>query len=186
MKLLRGPWAVFFATLAALFTLTALAFALEPGRDGYYHTGDAIRTKSVAFLSVKVYAIGHDMKQLPPAKSKQAVIDIDCDKRITWKMLRDVPADKIQNALREAYAMNGYGDGGKIGQAVSVFQGELKEGTYVTFTYDTGSKNTTVRVLGAGGSAVTIPGVDFMKGTWSIWFAKIDQSDLGDRLISRL
>src|SRR5215472_14840309 len=123
----------------ALMTLTvASAFALEAGKDGWYHTGDGIRTKSIAFISVKVYAIGHDMKQLPPAKSKQA----------------DVDHEKIVNALREAYAMNGYGDGGKIGQATSVFKDELKEGTYVTISYNSAAKSTTFHVLGGGGGPV--------------------------------
>jgi len=173
-------------SLVALVSLIATsAVGLEAGKDGWYHTGDGIRTKSIAFITVKVYAIGHDMKQLPPSKSKQAVIDADVDKRLTWKMLRDVDHEKIVNALREAYAMNGYSDGGKIGQATSVFTGELKEGTYVTISYNATAKSTTFHVLGAGGP-VSVGGDDFMKATWSLWFGKIDQPSLGDALISRI
>ena len=29
----------------------------------------------------------------------------------------------------------------------------------------------------------TITGIDFMKATWSIWFGKIDQKELGDQLL---
>jgi hypothetical protein len=170
----------FFALFAAPF-----ASALDKGADGFFHTGDGIRVKSVAFVNFKVYAIGHDMKDLPDSKSKQAVIDIDTTKRFTWRMLRDVEQGKIQSAIKEAFAMNGFGDGGKIGQFVGAFNGDLKEGQYVTITYDSGSKATTIRVLGGGGSA-TIPGVDFMKATWSIWFGKIDQPSLGDALISKI
>ena len=97
-------------------------------------------------------------------------------------MLRDVDHEKIVNALKEAYAMNGYNDGGKIGQAMSAFKSELKENSYVTISYDSTSKNTTFSV---SGSSATVPGVDFMKGTWSIWFGKIDQPSLGDAMISR-
>jgi hypothetical protein len=126
------------------------------------------------------------MKELPPAKSKQAVVDADVGKRITWKMLRDVDHEKIVNALREAYAMNGYGDGGKINQALSVFKSELKEGTYVTIVYDAANKTTTFSVLGGAGGSTSVAGADFMKATWSIWFGKIDQPSLGDSMISKL
>jgi len=173
--------------VTALFALFAapLARALDKGADGWFHTGDGIRVKTIAFVNFKVYAIGHDMKDLPDAKSKQAVIDLDTTKRFTWRMLRDVDQSKIQNALKEAYALNGFSDGGKIGPFVGAFNGDLKEGQFVTITYDSGAKSTTIRVLGGGGSA-TVPGVDFMKATWSIWFGKIDQPSLGDALISKI
>ncbi len=176
-----------FALALAVFALlfAPVARALDKGADGYFHTGDGIRVKTVAFITVKVYAIGHDMKELPAQKSKQAVIDMDTGKRFTWRMLRDVDAGKIQNALKEAFAMNGYADAGKIGQFTGAFTGDLKEGQYVTITYDADAKATTIRVLGGGGSA-TIAGADFMKAVWSIWFGKIDQPSLGDALISKI
>ncbi len=179
--------ATVLATLVAVFAIVGIvgsAAALEANKDGWFHTGDGIRTKSVAFINVKVYAIGHDIKALPPTKSKQAVIDADVDKRLTWKMLRDVDHDKIIHALREAYAQNGYGDSGKIGQAMGAFTSELKENTYVTIAYNSTAKTTTFTVMGAGGGTATVPGVDFMKATWSIWFGKIDQPSLGDALLS--
>jgi hypothetical protein len=175
---------VLLALGLALFA-AAPALALDKGADGYYHTGDGIRVKTIAFVNFKVYAIGHDMKQLPDTKSKQAVIDLDTGKRFTWRMMRDVEPSKIQNAIKEAFAMNGFSDAGRIGQFVGAFTGDLKEGQFVTITYDSDAKSTTIRVLGGGGSA-TIPGVDFMKATWSIWFGKIDQPSLSDALISKL
>src|SRR5262249_6020612 len=129
MKLLRIPSAILVALIATFCLALTSAWALDPGPDGYYHTGTGIRTKSIAFIDVKVYEISHFMKQLPERRSKQAVIDMDVDKKISWKMLRDVDAEKIQNALREAYRMNGYGDGGKIGKFTGVFTNELKEGS---------------------------------------------------------
>lgn len=170
--------------LAVLATTTS-AFALDRASDGYFHTGSGIRVKHIPIIGdVKVYKIEHIMHDLPPAKSKQAVIDMDTNKRLTWTMLRDVDNEKIQNALREGYQMNGYGDQGKINQAVSVFKSELKENSYVTITYETGSKNTTISV--GGGGSTTINGVDFMKATWSLWFGKIDQPSLGDQLIANI
>ena len=174
--------------MRTLFALVALGLfavpvsALERDRDGYFHTGDGIRYKKVAFVNVKVYAIGHYMKDLPTQKSKQAVIDADVDKRFSWKMLRSVEADKIRNALREAYAKNGYSDAGKINPFVDALAKELKQGDTVTIKYDAAKKETTI--TSPAGSA-TVPGDDFMKATWSIWFGKIDQKDLGDSLLNR-
>lgn len=172
-------------TLLALVALGLFALpasALERDRDGYFHTGEGIRYKKVAFINVKVYAIDHYMKDLPPAKSKQAVINADVDKRFSWKMLRTVDAEKIRNALREAYAKNGYGDAAKINPFVDALNKELKEGDLVTITYDAAKKQTTIS--SPAGSA-TVAGEDFMKATWSIWFGKIDQKDLGDSLLNR-
>jgi hypothetical protein len=170
--------------LLLIVSFASISFGLEPDKSGWYNTGNGVRTKSVAFLSVKVYAIRHDMKQLPPQKSKRAVIDADVDKRFTWRMLRDVDAEKIQNALKEAYAMNGYGDAGKIAQFLGALNRELKEGTYVTIAYNAASKTTSLTVSGGGSASVV--GVDFMRATWSIWFGKIDQPSLGDQMIANL
>jgi hypothetical protein len=169
--------------LAAITTMALPAAALERSGDGFFHTGDAVRVKKIAFVKIKVYSIEHAMKDLPAAKSKQAVIDADVDKRFSWKMLRTVEAEKIRNALREAYELNGYSDAGKIAAFTNALSAkELKEGDAVTIRYDAARKTTTIS--GPGGSA-SVSGEDFMKATWRIWFGKIDQPDLGDRLIDR-
>jgi Chalcone isomerase-like len=176
----------FAKSLLAALALSSFALsadALEPGKDGFYHTGSAVRTKSIAFVSVKVYAIRHDIK-CQVAKSKQAVIEADCDKRFSWKMLRDVDHEKIEKALREAFENNGYTDKAKIDAFVGAFKNELKENNGVSISYNAEKKATTIWVQG-GGSA-TVAGADFMKGVWSIWFGKIDQSSLSDALISNL
>lgn len=172
-----------FKAFLATSLISLSALALTPDKDGWMHTGDGVRTKSVAFITVKVYAIGHDIK-CNVAKSKQAVIDADCDKRFTWKMQRDVDKEKIHNALREAYKMNGFSDDGRINQAIGAFTVELKENAYVTITYDAAKKTTTFWQQNGGTS--TIAGADFMKATWSVWFGKIDQSSLGEALLSKL
>jgi hypothetical protein len=172
-------------TLLAIFALGLFALpasALERDRDGYYHTGDGVRVKKVAFIKVKVYSIDHYMKDLPQQKSKQAVIDADVDKRFSWKMLRTVDADKIRNALKEGYAKNGYSDGGKIDSFIASIAKELKEGDAVTISYDHAKKTTTITT--PGGSA-TVPGEAFMKATWSLWFGNIDQPQLGDSLLNK-
>jgi Chalcone isomerase-like len=169
--------------LVAFITLAPPAFALDRGADGWFHTGDAVRVKKIVF-NFDVYAIGHDMKELPPAKSKQAVIDMDTDKRFTWRMLRDVEHEKIQDALKEAFTMNGYSDQSKIGPFIGAFSGDLKKGQSVTIQYSSAAK--TVTAIVQGGGSATIAGADFMKAVWSVWLGKIDQPSLGDSLIRNL
>jgi hypothetical protein len=178
MWLAKVKLPLFLAALAALVLAVTSAAA-----DDWTLTGSGIRVKRVAIIDVKVYAISHYMKQLPPAKTKQAVIDMETGKKFVWTMKRDVDQEKIQNALKEAFAMNGYGDAGKIGQFVGAFGGELKENANVTIVYDADKKETSVTT--PSGSA-TVGGVEFMKAVWSIWFGKIDQPALGDALISKL
>jgi len=184
MELIRTNLALILPLLAAVMMTVSSAWALDPGKDGFFHTGDGVRVKKVAFVNVKVYAIHHAMKQLPSTKSKQAVIDIDCDKKISFKMLRDVDAEKLQGALRDGYALNGYGDTAKISQFVGAMSKELKEGSWVTITYSSATKTTSISVQGAGNASVA--GEDFMKATWSLWFGKIDQPSLGDAMIQKI
>jgi len=178
MVLARTRLPVFLAALAAALLAVTFAFA-----DDWTLTGSGVRVKTIAIVDVKVYAISHYMKQLPPTKSKQAVIDMDTGKKFVWTMKRDVDQDKIQNALKDAFAMNGYGDAGKIGQFTGAFKAELKEKASVSIVYDADKKETTVST---GSGSATVGGVEFMKAVWSIWFGKIDQPKLGDQLLSKL
>jgi hypothetical protein len=178
MQLVRTRLPIFLAAFVAAILAVTGAFA-----DDWKLTGSGIRQKKVAIVNVDVYAISHYMKDLPDTKSKQAVIDKDTGKKFVWTMKRDVDQEKIQNALKDAFAMNGYTDAGKIGQFVGAFKSELKEKSTVTIVYDSDKKETTVN---SGSGSATIGGVDFMKAVWSIWFGKIDQPSLGDALISKL
>jgi hypothetical protein len=171
-----------FTLVLGLFLTLASSRALA---DGMVHTGDAVRTKSVGPFTAKVYAIRHDMKEKPPTKSKQAVIEAAMDKKFTCVMLRDVDSKKIQNALRDAFKMNGFGDGARIEQFVGAFnKEEVKEKSSWVISYNAGAKTTTIWVK--DGSSANVVGEDFMKAVWSIWFGKIDQPSMGDQLISLL
>ena len=154
-----------------------------PDKEGWIKTGEGVRKKTVVFVTVDVYAIAHFMKKTT-TKSKQAVIDAQTDKKFVWTMLRDVDQGKIEEALRDAYAMNGYTDKPKIDKFIGAFFDDLKKGAHVTITYDAAQLQTSVFV--EGGGAATVPSEAFMKGTWSIWFGKIDQPSLGDDLIKYL
>jgi hypothetical protein len=172
---------VFVLALAGAATLAPSALAIQADSGGWYHTGDAVRQKTV--FNVNVYSISHDMKCVV-ARSKQAVIDADCDKRFIWRMMRDVDKGKIIDAMREAFRDNSYGDQGKINAALAAFSADFKDGAYIKINYDSTNKATTFWEQN-GGSA-TVAGADFMKATWSIWLGKIDPPSIGDRLIANL
>jgi chalcone isomerase-like protein len=170
----------------ALATLAAStgAFALEPGKDGYYHTGSGVRVKKVVLVNVKVYEVNHYMKALPDKKSKQAVVDAACDKKFVLRMLRDVDAEKMRDALTESYGRTG-ADKAKLTQLLNTISTELKENSYLIFAYNAEQKVTMLKV---GDKTATVAGEDFMKSTWNIWFGPgiSDQSGLGDQLIGKL
>jgi hypothetical protein len=179
MHLTRRQIPLFLVILSAMFLFAGSAFAGE-----WQLTGTGTRVKTVVFVDVNVYKISHFMKELPQGKSKKAVIEADVDKKFQWTMLRDVDHEKVVATLKDAFAMNGYTDSGKISKFVGAFSSELKEKSQVSIVYDAAKKATTVTV--AGGGTATVEGADFMKAVWSIWFGKIDQPKLGDALISKL
>lgn len=172
---------LFTLVLGLFLTLASSALA-----DGMIHTGDAVRVKSIGPFTAKVYAIRHDMKEKPATKSKKAVIDADVDKKFTCVMLRDVDSKKIQDALRDAFKLNGFQERERVEQFVAAFgkASEVKEKSTWVISYNAGAKSTSLWVSGGGSS--TVAGEDFMKAVWSIWFGRIDQPSMGDQLISLL
>lgn len=169
------------ALLALTLTLFATsAFALDAN---FIKTGEGIRYKRVIGINIKVYDIVSSVKQAPPSKSKEAMIALDADKKLEWKMLRSVGAEKIRDALREAYEKNNYTDKAKIEALLAPISSELKDGATVTIAYDAASKTTT---LSTGGKTASVAGVPFMKATWSIWFGNIDQPSLSEDLLKDL
>ncbi|HVY46769.1 MAG TPA: chalcone isomerase family protein [Minicystis sp.] len=174
----------FAAVVAGLSTSASAWAARAASPDGWFHTGDGVMKTSVAFLKVDVFAVGHDMKCLPEHRSKADVIAIECDKRLTWRMLRDVDRDDIQDALRKAYKNVAYHDSGRIARVLAAFSHDLKEGAVVTISYDAENHRTTFYEAHHG--HVDVDGTPFMRATWSILFANADAEELGDELIRRL
>jgi hypothetical protein len=173
------------AAALCLLAATGSAHAIAPDKDGWYHTGSGIRTKSVAFIDVNVYEIHHYMKVLPAAKTKPAVIEADVDKKIAFKMMRDVDSEKIQDAFRDGFDKNGYKVAANVAKFVGAVSGdELKKGAWVSIVYTSATKTTTINVGGGGSASVT--GVDFMRAVWSIWLGKFDQPALGLAMIKDL
>ena len=185
MHITRRKLALFLATLAALVLGITVASA-----DDWTLTGTGMRVKTVVLVDVNVYEISHFMKGgLPEAgksagDKKKAVIEADVPKKFVWTVKRDLPAEKVEAAIRDGFKMNGYSNAAKIDAYVAAFnKGELKEGTKVTIEYDPGAKK--VNVTTAVGNA-SVEGADFMKGVWAIWFGKIDPPSLGDKLVSKI
>ena len=116
---------------------------------------------------------GHSVSMISQASSESSICFV----------VPDPEADHSVRALRDAFAKNGYSDAGKIEQLIAPLTKELKEGTWITIRYDAAAKKTTLS--SSVGSSV-VPGADFMKATWSIWFGNIDQPALSDSLVSKI
>jgi hypothetical protein len=171
------------ALVLAALSISGDGSALERQSNGYYRTGEAIVRHKVLVVTVTVLAIAHEMKALPPVRSKQAVIDLDVGKRFALQMRRDIPSDKMREGLAEGYAKHGYRDQAKVAKLLSVLKGELKDNSWLLITYDADKKTTTMSI--PGGPSSTVPGVDFMRATWQLWLAG-DDASLGDALIKHL
>ena len=145
-------------------------------------TGSAIRVKKIAFVSVNVYAITHQMKDIPEARSAAEFINAETDKRFILKMKRDVDSAKIVTAINDAFGLNGYSNKANQDTFSSVLTGDLKENDTITISYNAASKTTTCNY---SGKTSTVAGSDFMKATWSIWFGKIDEPSLTTALVGK-
>lgn len=179
-------FALVLATLVpvvASFVQPTPAYALEPGKDGFFQTGAGTRSK----LGGKTYDIFHSIKQLPAVRSRQALIDADVDKRFSLVfravplLLKPIvggsawPKDKIQGSFREGFAANDYTVKEKIDRFLSPIAQDFVEKDTIFIQYNAETKSTTITVKTA---KVTVEGADFMRAVWSLWFGKIDQKDL--------
>ena len=171
-----------FAVVVVAMPIGALA--APPGPDGYFRTGEATQTANHWPFTIDVFSIAHDVKQLPTAKTRQAMIEVEVDKRFVMRMLRDVDADKLRSGLRDGYKRNGYSDSARIDRFLAGLAGTLPKGKAMWITYDAGAMQT--RLVVDGGASVTVEGVPFMRATWSIWFGKSKPADVGDALVSQL
>jgi hypothetical protein len=185
MGLTRRAWLGLIFVLGASTWLAPIdASAVAREANGYYLTGTGVRQKEVAFFNVDLYVISHYMRDLPPTKSRAAVIAADVDKMFALRILRELSAAQIQGALRASFAANGYDNRAKIDAFVSAVGQPLRKGATITIRYDSASKTTTASAQ--GNPPVTIPGVDFMTATWRIWLGRIDQDGLSEALIKRI
>jgi hypothetical protein len=152
--------------------------AVPPSRspDGYYRTGEAEPHKGVL--------VEHDVKVLPADRSRSSLIELDVDKRLTIRALREINADEMREGLRDRYAKRGFVDDERVATFLAGLTGRIAPDQCVAISYDSGSKVTRLSVSGAAVSAAE--GIDFMKATWSLWFGESVPSALGDSLMSNL
>jgi hypothetical protein len=181
---LRALAASALAVVAVSFGATPIAGAIERDRAGWYHTGDGVVAKSIVGLKIDVFAVGHDMKCLPSHKSRLEVVGANCDKRLVWRMMRDVDKATIAATLRKAYRTAGYADSGNVARAISAFDSDLGAGSVVTISYDARANRTTFSRQ--DGPSVSVSGSEFMRATWRILFVNEDLRSVGDALISKL
>jgi hypothetical protein len=180
-----------FAMVLGLF-VTFAVLAPSASADGWITTGSSLRVKSIGPFTAKVYTITHMMKDKPKEVSKKGMIEAETDKQFLLFFQRDVDAEKIKNAFRESFKLNGYGDGGKIDQFLGAigkgdvveYDSKKKGPPSISISYNQASQTTTINVPDHGKASVQ--GADFMKAVWSIWFGKIDQPSMGDQLMASL
>jgi hypothetical protein len=191
-------------TLAASFVALSLALpaaaqeVTEPGSGVKFAVkngdmslmGVGLRIKKIAFVGVKVYAVGlyvadsalagplaaHKGKFDTPAFYR-ALTDGDFPKQIVLKFTRDLGKDRIQSAMREA--LEG-ADTPKTEVFVSYFP-EVKTGQECLINWAPGGE---LKVTMAGEAKGSIPG--FAAPVFGIWLRdKPIQEDIKKGLVSR-
>ncbi len=172
------------AVLTACALIAPSAQALEPRRNGWFVTGSATRLDG-ADGRTKDYTLVHEMRVLPRAKTKRAVIDAEVDKRFTWRLHRALPCAAVKTSLRDGFARNAFTNTAKISQIANTCSGPtLKAGAQVVIAYAASTRTTTFWVEGMGTASVV--GTDFMKAVWSLWLGNVSQPKLGESLVARL
>jgi len=64
------------------FLILVSSFEVFAQSGDWVTTGSGTRVKKIAFVSVNVYSITHQMKNPPATKSAQAIIDADVEKNL--------------------------------------------------------------------------------------------------------
>jgi hypothetical protein len=172
------------AVVVGLVFAPRIAAAIDRGPDGYYRTGAATQTANHWPFTMDVFAIWHDVRQPPATKSRQAMIDLDADKRFTMRMLRDLDGDKLRAGLRDGYHRNGFTDDAAIDRFLAALPPRLSNGAALWIVYDAAAGQT--RLVVDGGQSSSISGAAFMRATWSIWFGRSKPADIGDALMRNL
>lgn len=148
-----------------------------PVPDGYFRTGEAEPHEGLI-------RVVHDVERLPADPSRQALLDVDVDKRLTLIALSDVDADTMREGLRERFARRGFGDRERVDRFLAALTGRIARGQSVIISYDAAAKITRLAVEGR--TATTGEGLDFMRATWSLWFGESVPSSLADSLRSEV
>jgi SAM-dependent methyltransferase len=166
------PAAAAFRRLRPRARHDAAPVPLRPAADGYWRTGEAEPHRGLLRLE-------HEVRSLPPARSRQALVELDADKRMTLRFLDGVDAGKLRDGLRERYAQRGHREPATVERFLSILSGTIAAGEAIVISYDASSKTTR---LAFAGKSTSESGSDFMKATWRLWFAAETPAALVDAL----
>jgi hypothetical protein len=165
-----------------LFCLLALtAIANQAFAQDMVKTGEGIRQKSAAFLSLDIYKISHSIATVPAAEDVAAALAASTnDKKFELEFLRDVKADDLKGSLDGAYKNCDYKNKDKVKELLSIFTTDFKKGDVITIAYSAGKTSFT-----SGASVLSVDGDEIMQATWCIWLGKgiKDQKKLKDELV---
>lgn len=159
--------AVIFSTAEAKdFKGVNFPDTIQVGTDSCVLNGIGIRKK----LMVEAYYSGLYLKK--PTGNAEEVISSDESKAVLMHVVyKEIPADKWQEGWKEGFsvtASNAQPELKKsIDQFISFFNEPIRKGEQVLIKYDP-AKGTEVIIKGK--SKGVIPGKDFMKALWGIWF----------------
>lgn len=103
-----------------------------------------------------------------PAKTHDPshVIDDDVPKRVVMQFVREVPADKLAETMRESINAAGSTEAGKHADQLAGWMEDVVAGDVISLDYTPG-KGTAVFVKGR--LKGTIPGTDFMRAVFGIY-----------------
>lgn len=109
-----------------------------------------------------------------PTPDADAAIGADEPKRISMHFVRDVGADNIREAFEEGFFNNSQEKldrlRTRIDRLLSLFNGGVRKGTEVSFTYLPGEGT---QVSFDGTQRAVLEGRDFMEALWAIWLGEV-------------
>ena len=163
--------------------------AFEAHRGNMTLTGLGLRTKT--FLKVKVYVIGLYVADsaLPGLKAKASSPDVykdliwgDFPKELQLKLVRDVTAAQMQEAIHEALTPQN-ADKARTEAFIGYF-GDIKEGQDYVLRWAPGG---TLETIAVGQAKPKIEDKNFAAAVFAIWLGdKPIQEDIKPALVSRL
>jgi len=160
--------ALFLSSLAAARELAGVTLPDRAVVAGKAVLLNGMGIRKATFLKVKVYVAGLylETKSADPA----VVIASVQAKRLVLQFVRDVSRDQIVDAWEEGFQKNGGKDLPGLRARIrklDSFMTDFRSGDALTFTYVPGSG---VQIAVKGAALGTLPGEDFARTFFSIWF----------------
>jgi ubiquinone/menaquinone biosynthesis C-methylase UbiE len=143
------------------------------GADGYWRTGEAEPHRGALRLE-------HDVRALPATRARQAVVELDADKRMTLRLLAGGDGDQLRAGLSKRYAARGHRDAATVTAFLSPLRGPIARGESVVISYDAAAQTTRLALRATTSEVV---GRAFMHATWRLWFDDAVPAGLADALI---